>query len=235
MSIPISGALLIEIGAGASDVMGALLGVDEREAELLSKGYTEEQAALMINFELGYALTAANLTGVFALARTLPIGGLGASAFGALTTPTTYPFYREGAQIISETVVDNGQDLSEKEFSIDLPGFNSFKIRLKDNFTTAEEQMPAFDPDPMILDLDGDGIETTTLENGVYFDHDNNGFAENMAWAGADDGLIVNDINADGVINNGGEVVQTFADLSAYDTNSDNIIDIKNKITKLAA
>ncbi len=30
---------------------------------------------------------------------------------------------------------------------------------------------------PLVVDLDGDGVETTTVENGVYFDQDNNGFA----------------------------------------------------------
>lgn len=48
---------------------------------------------------------------------------------------------------------------------------------------------------PLVVDLDGDGVETTTEENGVYFDHDNNGFAEKTAWVGKDDGLLVRDIN----------------------------------------
>ena len=87
-------------------------------------------------------------------------------------------------------------------------------------FSTAEDQMPAFDPDPMILDLDGDGIETTTLENGVYFDHDNNGFAETSAWVGNDDGLLAVDTNGDGVINNGTELIKNFADLAGFDTNT---------------
>jgi len=32
--------------------------------------------------------------------------------------------------------------------------------------------------DPLILDVNGDGIKTTTLADGAYFDHDKNGFAE---------------------------------------------------------
>ncbi len=32
---------------------------------------------------------------------------------------------------------------------------------------------------PLILDLDGNGVQVTTLDNGVYFDHDGNGFRGN--------------------------------------------------------
>ncbi|VVM18915.1 Alkaline phosphatase (EC [uncultured Gammaproteobacteria bacterium] len=37
-------------------------------------------------------------------------------------------------------------------------------------------------------------VETTSKENsGVYFDHDNNSFAEQSGWVGKDDGLLVFD------------------------------------------
>ena len=53
---------------------------------------------------------------------------------------------------------------------------------LIDTFTEAEEvTVPR---DPLLIDLDGDGIETTTVENGVYFDHESDGFAELSAWVG---------------------------------------------------
>ena len=54
---------------------------------------------------------------------------------------------------------------------------------------------------PLILDLDGDGVETTLATDGAYFDHDKNGFAEQTGWAGSDDGLLVWDRNNDGIIN----------------------------------
>ena len=54
--------------------------------------------------------------------------------------------------------------------------------KLGDTFTEAEEvTVPR---DPLLIDLDGDGIETTTVENGVYFDHESDGFAEMSAWVG---------------------------------------------------
>ena len=66
------------------------------------------------------------------------------------------------------------------------------------SFSTAHEQAS-----PLALDLDGDGVETTTVESGVYFDHDDNGFAEKSGWVGKDDGLLVRDINGNGQIDNG--------------------------------
>ena len=59
---------------------------------------------------------------------------------------------------------------------------------------------------PLVLDLDGDGVETTSVENGTHFDHDGNDFAEKSGWVGSDDGLLVRDINGNGVIDDGTEL-----------------------------
>ncbi|MBJ3591875.1 hypothetical protein JGC56_12125 [Salmonella enterica subsp. enterica serovar Saintpaul] len=59
---------------------------------------------------------------------------------------------------------------------------------------------------PIILDLDGDGIETRALQDGIFFDHDGNQFAENTGWAAVDDGLLVLDRNSNGVIDSGCEL-----------------------------
>lgn len=48
------------------------------------------------------------------------------------------------------------------------------------NYTSAEKAVPQ--RDPLIIDLGEEGIELTDVENGVYFDLDNNGFAEKTAW-----------------------------------------------------
>ncbi|WP_275077501.1 calcium-binding protein, partial [Pseudomonas corrugata] len=92
---------------------------------------------------------------------------------------------------------------------------------------------------PLILDLDGDGVETIGLSANVYFDHDANGFSENTGWVGRDDGLLVFDRNSNGAIDDGAELfgnnsklpagdkaANGFSALSALDTNSDGRIDI---------
>ena len=98
-------------------------------------------------------------------------------------------------------------------------------------YQTAEVQTS-----PLIVDLDGDGVETTTSENGTYFDHDNNGFAEKSGWVGKDDGLLVRDLNNNGQIDNGSELFGSntllsnnqkaangFEALKDLDSNGDNI------------
>jgi RTX calcium-binding nonapeptide repeat (4 copies)/Lipase (class 3) len=55
--------------------------------------------------------------------------------------------------------------------------------------------------DPLILDLDGDGIETSSVsQSSAFFDMDGDGFAEKTAWVDADDGLLVMDRDGDGRI-----------------------------------
>lgn len=86
---------------------------------------------------------------------------------------------------------------------------------------------------PLILDLDGDGIELTTFNastTDTFFDLDSDGFAEQTAWVGADDGLLVRDLNANGRIDDTGELfgspsIDGFALLAQLDTNGDLVID----------
>ena len=95
--------------------------------------------------------------------------------------------------------------------------------------------------DPLILDLDGDGIETTSVYFGAYFDHGGDGVAELSAWIDTDDGMLVMDRNGDGFVNDGGELFgdQTpmadgsraadgFAALAALDDNGDGVIDARD-------
>ena len=98
-------------------------------------------------------------------------------------------------------------------------------------FSTGEETRS-----PLVVDLDGDGIETIGTDEKVYFDHDDNGFAENTGWVGKDDGLLVRDLNNNGQIDNGTELfgnnsvlssgekaANGFEALKELDSNGDNI------------
>jgi Ca2+-binding RTX toxin-like protein len=90
--------------------------------------------------------------------------------------------------------------------------------------------------DPLVLDLDGDGVEVTKMGFGadrsmVYFDMDNDGFAERTAWATGGDGLLALDKNGNGKIDNQGElfgntntIADGFLNLKQYDSNADNKI-----------
>lgn len=76
--------------------------------------------------------------------------------------------------------------------------------------------------DPIIFDLNGDGSKTTTIDKGVCFDYENDGFAEASAWIDSNDGILVIDSNGNGKIDNQSELVTS---LQSYDTNQDGVID----------
>ena len=95
--------------------------------------------------------------------------------------------------------------------------------------------------DPLIIDLNNDGVHTTNVENGVYFDIDNNGFAEKTAWIDTVDGFLVYNRDEDNKITNGSELFSDqvilpsgkrsadgFEVLKTFDTNNDNVVNAKD-------
>ncbi|MEO1324682.1 MAG: hypothetical protein AAFV59_16945 [Pseudomonadota bacterium] len=90
--------------------------------------------------------------------------------------------------------------------------------------------------DPLVIDLDGDGIELTTLEgSAAYFDLDGDGFAERTGWVQPDDAILALDVNGNGSIDDISEVFGSmdnsgFAELADYDDNGDGVIDAQDAI-----
>ena len=60
--------------------------------------------------------------------------------------------------------------------------------------------------DPLVLDLDGDGLEITPLSAGVLFDANADTLKTGTAWVRADDGILVRDLNGNGLIDSGREL-----------------------------
>ncbi len=85
---------------------------------------------------------------------------------------------------------------------------------------------------PLIIDLDNDGVEATAFNattTTTFFDIDNDGFQEQTAWVGADDGLLVRDLNGNGQIDGASELFGSsttdgFALLAFLDSNGDHVI-----------
>ena len=99
--------------------------------------------------------------------------------------------------------------------------------------------------DPLVLDLDGDGIETIAHNktNGAFFDNDADGLKVATGWVKSDDGLLVFDRNGDGIINDGTEVfgdntqlengekaLHGFEALADLDSNKDAKVDANDEL-----
>ncbi len=102
--------------------------------------------------------------------------------------------------------------------------------------------------DPILLDLNGDGVRLTSQQDGVLFDIENCGQRSRTGWSSRQDGFLVLDLNGDGIINSISEMFSEYtngtkggqnkagnkpytngwAALANYDSNKDNVIDYRD-------
>ena len=135
-----------------------------------------------------------------------------------------------------DTKPEKNGDFSSNDTADLLGNSNNSYKNIKDGFEEAKGVFPTA-PDPLIIDLDGNGIETTPLTDGMMMDHDKDGFKELSAWVGGNDGILAYDKNNNGVIDNGNELfgdnyeksdgtiaTSGFDALSDLDTNNDGVI-----------
>jgi hypothetical protein len=122
--------------------------------------------------------------------------------------------------------------------SVQVAAFSSPQVQ-----ALSQEQTQAYliAKTPLVLDLNGDGIQTIASANGVVFDVDNDGQSEQVGWTSTADGLLVRDLNGDGQINDGGELFgegtaladgskakDGYVALRALDSNLDGLINDKD-------
>lgn len=136
--------------------------------------------------------------------------------------------WRPGAQETSTYSMFN--DFS----SIYTPFIDTLDAALASFNNYISEALTSLNIDPLILDLDGDGIELVDFtQSGVLFDIDNDGYREQTGWVGVDDGILVHDKNANGTIDDITETLSEYyttgvadgiAALATLDANHDNVI-----------
>ncbi len=85
---------------------------------------------------------------------------------------------------------------------------------------------------PIVLDLDGNGLDFVSRADGVTFDYMGNGERLGTGWVGRGDGILAIDINRNGTVDNGSEIVfggNGLTDLQGlaadFDSNGDGVLD----------
>lgn len=112
-------------------------------------------------------------------------------------TGQTLDFEATGTISVTNTTYEGG---GTSTTTYDQVGNGTFETTTPNGTTTVTYTSTGFAADfPVILDLDGDGVEVTGGEQ-VAFDIDNDGFLEHTSWVGVDDAFLVIDLDENGEI-----------------------------------
>jgi hypothetical protein len=107
-----------------------------------------------------------------------------------------------------------------------------FKFEFSATMTTTTAEAQVQQGDPIVLDLDNDGVELSNYKNGAYFDLLGSGSTQQTAFVNGGDAFLALDRNQDGLINSGQELFgeqhgakNGFEELRKFDVNGDGVID----------
>lgn len=89
--------------------------------------------------------------------------------------------------------------------------------------------------DPLVFDLDGNGVSLMSVNECTMFDIDNDGSTNMTGWVDPNDGLLVLDDNGNGIVDDQSELFgnrnrAAYEDLAQYDENDDGIINADDSI-----
>lgn len=208
-------SLMVGLGGGfVGDTAEFLnLAYDAIKTGAQTGDWTDFQAAVA-NYGIAAALSAAVITTTTVVAA-VALGPVAAAAVaGAWAAYGLYDAIINGAELVEKVQADIA---ANPDWVFDVMAlFGNVQI------------------DPLVLDLNGDGIELSSLfRSQTQFDLDGDGFAERTAWVEPDDGLLVYDANGNGTIDDiselfGSPTATGYSELAAFDTNSDGVVDAQD-------
>jgi Ca2+-binding RTX toxin-like protein len=143
------------------------------------------------------------------------------------------PDYAADIIAYAEDLAEDGITVLVDSIIAAAPHAHQFLLSLEEKYGISRDLIS-----PLVLDLDGDGIELTSLEtSNTQFDIDNDGYAERIGWVlepgyGGGDGLLARDLDSNGVITSQAELfgnstaaADGFQALAELDSNNDDVID----------
>jgi hypothetical protein len=182
---------------------------------------------------------AAMTTAQVAALETVDVAALTSAQIGAIEVGDFAVF--NTAQLVAIDVADVA--------ALTVAQLTALSMAQADAFTAAQlaamstDQLAVLTTSPLILDLNGDGVQTLHWAANTHFDIDGDGVLDRTGWVAGGDGLLALDRNGDGVINDGRELFGTateladgskaqdgFAALAELDSNQDGRIDSNDAV-----
>jgi len=210
------------------DLMLRMISKDEKEYESLKARFEK-----LLNQARG-GITTGEETAAVAAEASAETAAESTTAVGSSTSGT----FATGQQ---------SQALTTEEMSASLARRNSYELNLKFRQNTSVEERIGISleelgikkVDPLVLDLDGKGIQLTEAGKGAIFDVTADGKLDSTAWVKGNTALLTYDRNGNGVVDNGSELfgdqngaAHGFEELGKYDANGDRKITILDPIFK---
>ncbi|SHK49899.1 hypothetical protein [Thermocrinis minervae] len=166
-----------------------------------------------------------------------PVGAVGGAYIVSRVGLFTWDKFMDFLKALAEWSVQRESEESIQTEINTEQNVNSYAEKARSNLREATRIIPLIF-DPLVIDLDGDGIELTDINDSTaMFDLSGSGFANKVGWISKDDGFLVLDKNNDNRINDisemfGNATQSGFAMLSLYDTNRDGRIDAFDDVFK---
>jgi hypothetical protein len=180
--------------------------------EIIDLGFTAQPLGIAQISAFSSSQVAAFETADIQALKSSQISALSSEQFGSLTTAQlaaieTQDFVGITSSQLGALTSTSIKSLGQAQFYGNLSS-SQIEVLLTHAISgLTSAQIPALvGVTPIVLDLNGDGIQTLNVQNGVTFDIDNDGTIEKTGWVSRNNGLLVRDINRDGIINDGGEL-----------------------------